>query len=262
MATRAGGTVNLIQIQFEWGAWLDDRKATAPRPRRASPPTTSSDTAPKLTAKASSSRTTSHSSWPKRTIYPCRLISMSRRRRCCRWQCDLHIEESPACLAAYRGVPNFVSSKRLTLSSDINTSAFVVPILAGQNKNSWDLHLCAQGVSCPCFSLKYSYTQMCKRFRSTLSERQPNALNPGEPAGDAIIQTPQRRHRVGPIPSIQSRIHPRRGIDRPSHSCIRRGLPSGSRRAQDVCRKSPRDSGQIGQKKCPDGALTPSGPST
>lgn len=248
MATRAEGTINLNQIQFEWGAWLDDRKATAPRPRRASPQTTSSDTVPKLTAKASSSRTTSHSSWPKHTISPCRLISMSRRRRCCRWQCDLHIEESPACLAAYRGVLNLVLSKRLTLSSNSNTSAFVVPILAGQSKISRDLHLCAQGVSRPCFSLNYSYTQMCKYLDSVLRERHPDAHTPGEITDDAIIQTPQRRHRVGPVPSVQSGRDPRRINHRSSNARIRRCIPTGPRGAQDIRRESAGDPGQIAQK--------------
>lgn len=248
MATRAEGTVNRNQIQFEWGAWLDDRKATAPQPRRASLQSTSSGIAPKLTAKVSSSRTTSHSSWPKRTICPCRPTLMSSRRRCCQWQCDLKTEESPACLAAYRGVLNLVLSKRLTLSSNSNTSAFVVPILAGQSTVSRDLHLCAQGVSRPCFSLNYSYTQMCKYLDSVLRERHPDAHTPGEITDDAIIQTPQRRHRVGPVPSVQSGRDPRRINHRSSNARIRRCVPTGPRGAQDIRREGAGDPGQIAQK--------------
>lgn len=248
MATRAGGTVNLIQIQFEWGAWLDDQKATAPQPRRASLPSTSSDTAQKLDAKVSSSRTTSRSSWPKHMIYPCRPISMNSRRRCCQWQSDLQTEESPACLAAYRGVLNLASSERFTLSSHINMSAFVVPILPVQYNDSRDLHSYPQGVSCPCFSLNYSYTHLCKYFDSVLRERHPDAHTPGEITDDAIIQTPQRRHRVGPVPSIQSGRDPGRFDHRSPNARIRRCIPAGPRGAQCIRRESAGDSGQVAQK--------------
>lgn len=248
MATRAEGAVNLNQIQLEWGAWLDDQKATAPQPRRASLPSTSSNTAPKLTAKVSSYRTTLRSSWPKHTICPCRPISMSSRRRCCRWQCDLQTEESPACLAAYRGVPNLALAECLTLNSHINMSAFVVPILPVQRNDSRDLHLCHQGVSCPCFSLNYSYTQLCKYFDSVLRERHPDAHTPGEITGDAIIQTPQRRHRFGPVPSIQSGRDPRWFDHRSPNARFHRCIPARSRGAQDIRRESAGDSGQVGQK--------------
>ena len=249
MTTRATGTINLNQIQFEWGPWLDDQKATAPLPRRASLPSTSSDTATKLDARISSYLTTSRSSWPKRTIYPCRPTSMSSRRRCCPWQSDLQTQETPACLAAYRGILEITSYARSALSSHINTSAFVVPILPGHSFEVRDLQPRLQGVSTPCLSLIYSHTQLCTRIDSAMRGRQPDALTPGENSGDAsILQTPQRGHRVRSVPSIQSGRRPRRRNHRASHARICRRVSEGSGRTQNLRGTSQGDQRQVAQK--------------